>query len=474
MNLGAPRSSRYSHGAAGALALSFLRFVAFPVLAFGLGFLAAQQHAQRAQLAADSAPQLVDRDASVFSGQLGTLDLSLLRSVLSFVEKEYFDPQSLGEADLSFGVARGLVGALGDPYSELLSPEQTEKLEGELRSELEGIGAELEARAGQIVVVSPLRGSPAERAGLRPGDVITSVDGEKASGEGLFTVVERIRGQRGTPVVLGIFRAEEGALEVEITRDLVRYETVTLDFLSPEEGTAPDIAMLEIAAFGDRAPEEFSKKLDELLAQESVQGIVLDLRYNSGGYLDVAVAVLSAFLEEGTKLVVEAGRPPKSTIKFAEGGYRTGLPMVVLQNRGSASASEIVAGAIQGHKRGIIVGERSFGKGTVQELFPLEDGNRLRLTIARWLTPADVDVTEAGGLEPDIAVPFTQEDFENGRDPQLEAALRYLRGESAESLVAEFAAAAAAEQDEDADAGGESPEQTEQEKEAAPALPEGE
>jgi len=242
-------------------------------------------------------------------------------------------------------------------------------------------------------------------------------------------VIKKIRGKKRTTVVLTIYRPALGEkLDISITRDKIRIETVTLSW-------SDDIALIEVSQFGTNTTAEFTKTLSDALVKNP-KGIVLDLRFNSGGYLDTAVDMVSAFQKNGT-VVIQKGRPPETESKITTGNVKTDLPLVILQNGGSASASEIVAGAIQDLKRGIVIGEKSFGKGTVQELVPMENGAHLRLTIAKWLTPGGRDIGEKG-IEPDLVVARTIEDIKAERDPQMDAALRFLRGESLDTLKTSF------------------------------------
>lgn len=409
--------------------LSFFSFVLIPLFAFGLGWTASENEWNQERV---DSPILLKEDISPEkeSAKDTNIDISLLRDAVKIVEKKFINPDDIDSQKIQYGITRGFIWSLDDPYSEFMSPEESEDFDHDLDGDLEGIGAELTVRRGMIIVVSPLRGSPAEAAGLLPEDIILKVDGEEARGEDFLNVIKRVRGEKGTEVILSVFRPNAGEeKEITITRDKVRVETVELLWQD-------DIAVLEVSQFGTHTEQEFYKSLT-LALQKDPRGIILDLRFNGGGFLDTAVAMLSAFLEGQQKVVVQKGRPPAVENLVTSGNIRTILPLVVLQNKGSASASEIVAGALQDLNRATVIGEQSFGKGTVQELIPMKGGAHLRLTIAKWLTPNGRDIGKVG-IEPDLLIKRTVEDIEKEKDPQMEAALRLLHGESLEDLQSEF------------------------------------
>jgi len=405
--------------------LSFLSFILLPVFAFGLGWSVSESNSSEYET------ELLDgeNEMVISSNDFEEIDVSLLRDAVSLVREKYVDPEQIDPDRMKYGIVRGLIWSLEDPYSEFMSPQESEEFEDELGGELQGIGAELTVRDGAIIVVSPLRDSPAERAGLFPEDIILKVDGEDALGKDFLNVIKRIRGEKGTEVVLTIFRPETSEeLEIKIIRDQIRVHTVEVDWKD-------DIAVLEVSQFGSNTEAEFNKTLSEVLVKNP-KGIILDLRFNSGGFLDTAIKMVSVFQKEG-RVVIQKGRPPETHSLFVNGRVRTDLPLVVLQNGGSASASEIVAGALQDHGRAVVIGEQSFGKGTVQEVIPMRDGSHLRVTVAKWLTPNERDIGKVG-IEPDLLIERSLEDFKEKRDPQMDTALRYLRGESLEDLKAEF------------------------------------
>jgi carboxyl-terminal processing protease len=403
----------------GGSAISFLSLVLLPIFAFSLGWIVAES-----KMGNTTPPpaEFTDNDATVFSEKtVSSIDISLLREAVEIIQKKYIDPENIDPEKMRYGIVRGVVWSLEDPYSEFMTPKESEDFEHELDGDLEGIGAELTVRKGVVVVVSPLRDSPAENAGLLPEDIILEVDGGIASGEDFLNVINRIRGKKGTDVTLLIFRPETGEeKELIITRDQIKIETVQLEWKKE------DIAVLEISQFGTDTEQEFNTALETAISNNA-KGIILDLRFNSGGFLDTAVDVVSAFKKTG-KVVIQKGRPPETKVIYTTGNAKTDLPLVVLQNRGSASASEIVSGAIQDLQRGIVMGDQSFGKGTVQEVIAMQNGAHLRITIAKWLTPNGRDIGKVG-ITPDILIERSIEDFENDYDPQMEAAIKFLNNE---------------------------------------------
>ncbi len=407
--------------------ISFISFVLLPIFAFSLGWVIAESKVDEQ---GPPPTEFIDTDATIIpDADIDSIDVSLMRDAISIIKEKFVDPSQIDPEKMKYGIVRGLIWSLNDPYSEFMSPEESEDFEHELDGDLEGIGAELTVKQGAIIVVSPLRDSPAEKAGLLPEDIILKVDGEPASGEDFLNVVKKIRGKKGSTVNILVFRTSTGEeKEIKIKRDKIRVETVELKWEGP-------IAIIEVSQFGTNTEQEFKKALSEVSTKDA-QGIILDLRYNSGGYLDTAIEVVSAFKKTGI-VVIQKGRPPDTKKMYTSGNVKTDLPLVVLQNRGSASASEIVAGAIQDLKRGIVVGDQSFGKGTVQEVIPMHDGSHLRITIARWLTPNGRSINKVG-ITPDILLKRSLEDIENDIDPQMDFAVKYLQGESLENLKSEY------------------------------------
>jgi len=350
-------------------------------------------------------------------------DLSLYWNVWKLVSDMYVDEKALNKQTMVYGSIKGMVSSLSDPYTVFMTPDETKEFDDSLNGTLEGIGAELTVKDQVLVVISPLKNSPAEKAGLLPGDIVYKIDGTMTSDMTLFDAITKIRGAKGTVVTLTILRkGKNDPIDIAITRDAVNVESVSME----DKGNG--IFYIAINQFSDNTKTEFDDIVQKILLKEP-KGIILDLRYNGGGYLDGSVDILSDFLKGKQSAVTIKRRDPKDneTMFVTGNAPLSEVPLVVLVNKGSASASEIVAGAIQDHKRGILIGEQTFGKGSVQEVDKLPDGSSLRITIAKWYTPNDKNISEVG-ITPDIVVPFTDKDAEAKKDPQLDAAVKYLAG----------------------------------------------
>ena len=349
------------------------------------------------------------------------LDLRLFWTVFGRVENKYVDVENIYDKEMVYGAIRGLVEALDDPYTVFMTPEESVEFAASLDGKLEGIGAELTVKDRNLIIVTPLRSSPAEKAGLLPRDIIYKIDGDSAADMTLLQAVMAIRGEKGTSVTLTIIR--EGVdmpFDVTIVRDSIDIESVSVEYLDDE------IVYLGINQFNDKTNEEFGNAISKLILDEP-KGVIVDLRFNGGGYLDIAVDLLSYLLPTGKDAVsIRERSRPDSIIKTNGKPKLLNVPLVVLVNESSASASEIVAGGIQDHKRGVIMGMQTFGKGSVQEVDTFADGSSLRMTIARWFTPDGRNIDEVG-ITPDIIVEITEEDIEEGRDVQKEAAIKYLK-----------------------------------------------
>ncbi|MFC1975586.1 S41 family peptidase [Chloroflexota bacterium] len=320
-----------------------------------------------------------------------------------------------------YGAIRGMVNSFGDQHTGFIDPVRSAVFSENISGSFEGIGATIRLdEFGRLVIVDPMPDRPALKAGLRPGDIVIEVDGQSLEGLSLYEDVLLIRGPAGSAVVLTIFR--EGELEpfdVSVVRATIEIEVVESELL-------PDnIGYVRLAQFSKDASDGIAGEIESLLDQGAT-AIIFDLRSNPGGLLSEAVNVSALFLEEGT-VVIEKLKSGEERKFDAKRGQHVALdiPLVVLTNGGSASASEIVAGAIQDHKRGTIIGDQTFGKGSVQLPHILSDGSELRVTIAEWLTPSSRQI-HGEGITPDIVVEMTFEDFEEGRDPQLDRAVEFL------------------------------------------------
>lgn len=348
-------------------------------------------------------------------------DLALFWRVWRTLQSRYISPQDLRTRSMLLGAVRGLVEGVGDPYTLFMSPQESQEFHDSLSGDLQGIGAELAIRDEGIVVVAPLKNSPAEGAGLKGGDIITHVNAQSVVGKTLQEVVTLIRGPAGTIVSLTFDRPGAVApIILSIERRKIEIPSVQTSEQSTPQGT---IGVLRLNQFGDDSATEVKTALQHFI-DVGIKGLVFDLRFNGGGYLDDAVDIVSLFVKEGNVVSVQH-RDGKLEKHFVDGRpLTTDLPMVVLINQGSASAAEITAGALHDLGRAILIGVKSFGKGSVQEVIELPGGSSLRVTSAHWLTPNGRDINKLG-IAPAIAVSRTQEDIDAGRDPQMERALQW-------------------------------------------------
>tara|TARA_Y100000814_G_scaffold140202_1_gene101648 strand:+ start:344 stop:1639 length:1296 start_codon:yes stop_codon:yes gene_type:complete len=324
--------------------------------------------------------------------------LELFGDVFEKVQSDYVEEED--HADLIEAAINGMLNSL-DPHSKYLNPKNLKEMRVQTRGEFGGLGIEVTMEKGFVKVIAPIDDTPAYRAGVKAGDFITHLDGEPILGMSLSEAVDLMRGLINTKIILTIQRpGSDAAFDLTIVRDKIKIGSVKTRL----EGT--DIAYVRITSFSERTTDDLKKSLS-LIQQsqgELLLGLVLDLRNNPGGLLDQAISVADSFLDKG-EIVSTRGRRSDSIQRFnaREGDLSNGLPIVVLINGGSASASEIVAGAIQDHKRGVILGTRSFGKGSVQTIIPLKEEGAIRLTTARYFTPSGKSI-QAKGIDPDIIV----------------------------------------------------------------------
>ena len=347
------------------------------------------------------------------------IDFSLFWQVWNTIE-EKFTNGPLDHQKMIYGAISGMVKSLGDPYTAFMTPDEAREFDQEMEGKFDGIGAEIGIRNDHLTVVAPLSGSPAERAGLKAKDIILKINNEDTVEMNLLEAVAKIRGDKGTNVTLQIMR--EGVKEpfdVTVTREEITVKSVNWKVRSDK------IAVIEISRFGDDTEEAFKSAVVQILLA-SPRGLILDLRNNPGGYLDTAVSLASEFIPKKEVVAMEEFAGGKRDKFFSEGPTRlAGIPTVVLVNEGSASASEILAGALQDYGIAKLVGKKTFGKGSVQELEEFSDGSRARITIAKWLTPKERYINEKG-IEPDYSIDLTTEDSNAGKDPQLDKAVEIL------------------------------------------------
>ena len=348
--------------------------------------------------------------------------LWLLRQIRYIIESYQVDAEKneVSEDDLLHGAARGMVEAWKDPYTRFVSPSQLKDEEIELEGHYGGLGMYIGERDGQILVIAPMEDSPAEKAGLKAKDHIVKVDDNVVLGWTSDKVVQKLRGEPNTSVTIWVRReGEEELLEFKITREIIKLKSVRYEMLSD------DIAYLKLTQFKHNTDEEARSALREMI-RKGAKALILDLRNNGGGLLDASVKIVSMFLKDGP-VVETRGRSERANEKYevVKSLFLTDMPMTVLINGGSASASEIVAGALRDRGRSKLIGEKSFGKGSVQTLFPLTDGSGVYVTIARYYTPSGV-VIDHVGLSPDIEVKG-EPDRVISNDVQLQRAISEIK-----------------------------------------------
>lgn len=332
--------------------------------------------------------------------------------------KDGYDGE-LSNESIEDGLKAGLVKSAGDPYTEFLNAEASKEFNEDLNGSFEGIGAELGKEVQSIIIISPIDGFPAQKAGIKPGDIITKINDESAYDISVSDAVKKIRGEKGTKVKLDVFR-DNKVLNFEITREQINLPSVK------SEVTPENIGIIKISRFGDDT-EELVLKAAKDFKTKKVKGVILDMRGNPGGLLDQSVKVSSVWLPKG-KLVLEEKRGGEvvNTFKANGNSILLEIPTVVLVDEGSASASEIVAGALRDNGVATIIGQKTYGKGSVQELKQLSDGGVLKVTIARWFTPAGKNIDKEG-IEPDQKVEITEADIIAKKDPQKDAAILKLK-----------------------------------------------
>lgn len=343
------------------------------------------------------------------------LDLSEAQQIYDILRKKY--DGKLDVKALEDGLKSGLVDATGDPYTKYFTEKEAEQFTDDLNGTFTGIGAELGMQDDQLVVVAPLSGSPAQKAGVRAGDKIVKISGKDAKGLTVEEAVTKIRGEAGTDIKITFERNGE-VLNITITRAEITVPSVTSEVKN-------GVGYMKISRFSDDTAE-LAKRAATEFKKQNVKGVVVDIRDNGGGLLSSSVQVAGIWLND--KVVVEERQAGRTTDSLRTGSNTIleGIPTVVLINGGSASASEILAGALHDHGVAILIGEKSFGKGSVQELIDLPSGGKLKITVARWYTPNGKNIDKEG-IQPDTKVELTEDDYNNNRDPQKDAAVNKLQ-----------------------------------------------
>ena len=353
-------------------------------------------------------------------------DFSLFWETWDKLHEKYVDQAKIKEDKLLYGAISGMVKGAGDPYTIFFPPVETKSFKQDVGGSFGGIGAEIGKRNGFLVVIAPLEDTPAQRAGLLAGDKILKINNELTDDITVEEAVTKIRGEIGTKVTLSILRGNNGskAKDIVIERAVIKIPITKLEALKDN-----NIAHLSFYSFTSTAPFEFQEAAVKILATTGYKGIILDLRNNPGGFLEVAIDIAGWFLNSGDLVVSEqfgkAEQNKTTEFRSSNLGALKNYPLVILVNQGTASAAEILAGALRDNRDIKLVGEKTFGKGSVQELINLKNGSSLKVTVAKWLTPKGVSISEQG-LEPDFKVSITEKDTEGKKDPQLDKAVEVL------------------------------------------------
>lgn len=376
----------------------------------------------------------------MLSKQSTTEGLELVEEAWQGIINDYVDKDNINVKQLSDGAIKGMLDALGDPYAGYFSAEEYKIIQQlNIEGSYGGIGAVVTVDEGQLIVVAPIEGTPAKMAGIKPRDRILEIDGKSTEGMSLEQAALKIQGEPGTQVILKIVhQGEEEPVTFVITREKINVDSVYEEILqdTPVPTTTPlptispvsdNIAQIRVTYFSKRTGEEITTALGDVIADGAV-GIILDLRDNPGGTLNAAVTVASQFLAEGIVISAVDGNGEKQSLSVEGGGLALDIPLVVIVNSNSASASEVVAGALQDYERAVIIGTQTFGKGSLNHFRELSDGSAIYITIGRWFTPNGRQI-EGQGLTPDIIIDMTEDDIAQGRDPQLDKAVEYLKSQ---------------------------------------------
>ncbi|MBU0612629.1 S41 family peptidase [Patescibacteria group bacterium] len=347
------------------------------------------------------------------------IDFGIFWETWRTIQNKYYD-RPVSEKDLFYGALVGMSASVQDPYTVFFDPEISQDFNEQISGTFEGIGIEIGIKDDQLVVIAPLPETPAYNAGVLAGDQIVSIDGTDTTGITLDLAVGMIRGEKGTSVELGIRREnEEDLVSISIVRETIKVESISWKMLDG------NVAHIVLSDFNENTEKGFEKAVREIILEEP-KGVILDLRNNPGGFLATAVNIAGYFVAENDVVLVEDfGNGNENSYVVENGEDFIDYPMIVLVNAGTASASEIVAGAIQDHGIATVLGEQTFGKGTVQELNEFADGSSLKITVAEWLTPNGRSIDKEG-ITPDVIVEITLDDIEAGLDPQLNKAVELL------------------------------------------------
>ncbi len=357
--------------------------------------------------------------ANIDKGQPEAVDFSLFWDVWEIVSSRHVDRKGFDLTSLRNGAISGMLSAIGDPFTVHLPPQQSKRFLEDIGGKFSGVGIEIGIRDKMLTVVAPLEDTPAFKAGILAGDKILLIDDTNTEGITLEDAVQLIRGPKGSQVTLTIRRGETEK-KISITRDDIRIPAVKLEFIDS------DIAHIKLITFNRNVDPQFEDAANQII-KNKVNRIILDLRNNPGGLLDSSINISSWFLNQGATVVIEDfGNGKSNKFNSARNGLLKDRQVVILINQGSASASEIVAGALRDNNKYKLVGVKTFGKGSVQDVTNLRDSSTVKFTIAKWLTPNGHSI-DGNGLEPDFEVELTEEDIENKLDPQLNRAIELIR-----------------------------------------------
>lgn len=359
--------------------------------------------------------------SNIDSKNIDEADFASFWKAWEILSEKSADFNNVSDQDKVWGAIEGLASSLNDPYTVFLPPQESEKFTDDISGNFSGVGMEIGIRDDILTIVSPLKGTPAENAGLRPQDKILEIDGESTAGVSTDEAVNKIRGPEGTVVLLKIYReGEEDPFEVSITRGIIDIPTIDTEIID-------DVFVIHLYNFGATSPNLFRSSLRDFI-ESGKNKMIIDLRGNPGGYMEAAIDMASWFLPAGEVVVSEDFGADKGKVDYKSKGYdifNDNFKLAILVNGGSASASEILAGALKEHGEAILVGDKTFGKGSVQELIDVTENTFIKVTVARWLTPNGINISKEG-IEPDFEVEFSLEDLKNDTDPQLQKALEEL------------------------------------------------
>ena len=408
----------------------YITAIVYAVVMFvGAGFAGGVMVEKRAQSVAEKekrAGQVLNKNAPpTFLGQ--DVDFQQFWNIWQKAREGYVH-QPVNETQLFYGAIKGIVAALNDPYSEYFDPDEAAQFARELDGTFEGIGAEIGFRDSRLIIVAPLPGTPAEEAGVKAGDQILAIDGANTVGLSLDAAVSKIRGPKGSSVTLSIFREGwKSPKDFVIIREQIKVAPVKwkmVDAKGKDTTNSGVFGVITISQFNEDTVKEFDTAVREITVRDA-KGVIVDLRNDPGGYLDAAVEVVGGWVNHEPAVIERESNGNETVFKPKRVARFDNMPTVVLANRGSASAAEIVTGALQDYGKAIFVGEKTFGKGSVQNYEELPDGSAIKLTIAEWLTPKGRSIDKQG-LSPDVEVQLTDDDANAGKDPQLDKAVEIL------------------------------------------------